>query len=179
MFLKKSMTILGEIFLVVGAINLFVFDIPSRFSEWYYAVYLAPKAIFVDKNEWSTTKSAEIVNNNPYPIYNVQLKILEDETGTNIDSIVIKPESYIISTNFSSSTDMNAFVISGVSKIDGRKWKVTPIYKIDAHSSININLVIPPSNKPEEFRLKIMNFNKESNDFYQRENSTLVKFKMH
>jgi len=172
------MTILGIIGLIVGIIGFFAFDLPSHLSDWYYAVYLTPKTIFVEKGDWSTTKSVQIVNNKPYPIYSIQLEVSEANTGTNIDNIDIKPQPHIVSTNFSTSTDMNAFVISGYSKLDNRKWKRSIIYQIDAHSSFSINLTVPASSVAEKFNLRITDFSKDSNAILQQNAATFVNFQI-
>ena len=119
------------------------------------------------------------MNNNPYPIYAVQLKISEVTQNSNIDDIEIKPQSYIINTNFSSSTDMNAFIISGYSKINDKKWKRSIIYKIDSHSQIDIQLTIPPPSAQEEFKLEITDFSKEARDILEnQQNATRVDFQI-
>ena len=176
---NKLMSILGGVVIIISLISFFFLDVPSFFKEWYYSIYITPKTISVDKSNWAIKKSVQIVNNNPYPIYAVQLKISEVTQNSNIDDIEIKPQSYIINTNFSSSTDMNAFIISGYSKINDKKWKRSIIYKIDSHSQIDIQLTIPPPSAQEEFKLEITDFSKEARDILEnQQNATRVDFQI-
>lgn len=170
------MEILGILAIIITAITFFLFDIPTRIREWRYSIHLTPKVVSINKSNWVTTKKILIVNNNPYPIFTVKLEISEKKLGTNIDHIKIKPEPYITPTNFNPTTDLNAFIISGVSKITGKKWKRSIIYQIDAGSSINIKLTIPPPVKAEEFKLRIASFSKESNPVFNTKNATRINF---
>jgi|SRR3989344_2752093 len=174
--MKRFMTVLAILATCVGILSFFAFDLPSRFGDWYYAVYLTPKVIAVKPSQWSTTITAQIVNNNPYPIYSVQLEISETNTGSNIDGVQIKPDSHILPTTFSTSTDMNAFVISGYSKLDGKKWKRSIVYQIDAHSTVNVVITIPATTIPEKFILRATDFGRDANPILQQQAATLVNF---
>lgn len=170
--------ILTAVATVTGLISFFIFDVPSRIKEIRYAVYLTPKTIFINQSNWATKKSLQIVNNNAYPIYAVQLKISETKIGSNIDGFQIKPQPHLINTNFSSTTDMNGIVVSGNSKTDNKKWKRALIYKIDPHSQIDVELTIPASTRSERFNLKITHFQKESINILEQKNTTLFPFEV-
>ncbi|MFA6050446.1 MAG: hypothetical protein WC761_04595 [Candidatus Paceibacterota bacterium] len=170
------MEILSVIALLAGIIGFFAFDLPSKVRDLYYAVYLTPKSILVDKSEWSTIKTVEIVNNNPHPIYSVQLEISEANAGSNMDNLMITPRPHIVSTSYSTTTDMNAFVISGRSNLTGKKWKQSIIYEIGARSAVPIQVTIPASSRSEKFILRITDYGRESNSIHEQEGATLIKF---
>ncbi len=171
---RSSKKILSILATIISFVSFFLFDIPSSLNSWYYAVYLTPKIISVNKSDWATKKSIQIVNNNPYPIYAVQLKISEITLNSNIDDIQIKPQPYIIETKFSSSTDMNGLVTS--ENLNGKKWRRSVIYVVNSHSKIDIQLTIPPAPTREKFKLEITDFRKESTNIFESGNTTLIPF---
>lgn len=163
--------------MIIGLIAFFVFDIPTKIKEWRYSIYLTPKIITIEPSKWNTTKSILAVNNNPYPIYSVQLKISEDLNGgyiTNIKSEVSK-ENY--PHNFGDAEiDLNAFVISGLSKKEN--WQRIILHKIDPNSSIDIKLLIPQGENSSKLKLKITNFNKEAASVLTQDRSIAVPFEI-
>jgi hypothetical protein len=172
------MAVLGALAVIVGLIAFFFFEVPSYLKDKYYAVYLTPKLISVEKGGWGIKKSVQIVNNNPYPIYAVQIKLSEITSNSNIDDVQIKPQPDIMETTYSSSTDVNAFIISGYSKVDSKKWKRSIIYKIDPHSQINIMITIPTSLTAEKLKLAITDFRKEPINIFEDGNKTLFPFEI-
>lgn len=172
------MGILVGVSAVVGLISFFAFDAPSYIRDWYYSVYITPKLISIEKGDWEVIKYVQIVNNNPYPIFAVQLELIEVNSGSNIENVKIQPQPNIVATNFSTSTDMNAFVISGFSKFSGKKWKRSIIYQIDPRSQVGIRVTIPSSSMREEFKLQIADFRKEAMNILQSQGTTRIDFQV-
>jgi len=160
----------------IPLIGFYFFDVPSYFNEMRYAVYLTPKVVSVGKSDWTVKKIAQIANNNPYPIYHLQVEMRETPLGSNIDKIVITPEPYNVRTEYSTTTNLNGFVLGGNTKSTGKKWRCAIIYKVNAHSKIDVEFSIPPSPRQERFELELISFQREPLDFFEKSKITYFRF---
>jgi hypothetical protein len=168
-----NMEIIAVVVAVLALISFFVFDLPSKIKEWVFAVYVTPKLITVDKSDWVTKTSLQVINNKSFPIYSVELHVVETVVGTHIEDMEIKPEPYMIS-----GTDMNAFVISKEDKKTKLRSKVVPLHHLKPQSSLNINIIIPATQKLEKFKVKIVGYKKEPVVVREQNKVTLVKFNL-
>jgi hypothetical protein len=162
--------------LAVGALGLiifFVFDLPTKIKTWFFSVYVTPKEITVDKSDWVTKTSIRVINNKSYPIYSVQLQLIETAEGSNIEDLIIKPESYFVD-----GIDMNAFVISTENKETKLRTKVVPLHQVNSQSSLNINITIPATQKTEKFKIKIVDYKKNPSPVREQGQATLVNFNL-
>lgn len=168
--------------MIIGLVTFVLLDIPTFFREWFYAVYLTPKKIQLGPSDWAAVKQIQVVNNNRYPIYSVQLRIYEKTKGSNIDAIQIQPvsERHLIERIGQQNgyeIDLNAFVISGHTK-DGLRWKRAFINKVNQNSEIDIKITIPASKRKADLKLKITNFEKEAAGVLQKEGAVAMSFKI-
>lgn len=165
------MEIISLIVGIVGLVIFFVFDFLSKIKALLFTVSITPKTISVDKSDWVTKTSIQVVNNKSYPIYSLQLEFTEVVVGSQIDGVIIKPEPNIVG-----GIDMNAFVISKKNKTTKLKTKVAPIHQLNAGATLNIDISIPATKKIEEFRIKVTDYKKNPAPVRQQGKATLVNF---
>lgn len=165
------MEILGVVIGIIGLVIFFIFEFPSKLKGLLFAVSVSPREISVDKSDWVTKTSIDVKNNKPYPLYSLQLELIETNSGSSIDDISIEPQSHMVG-----NINMNAFVISKEDKKSNIRTKVVPLHKIDAQSSLPINISIPATQKLEKYKIRVANYKKTPTPIREQGKATFVNF---
>ena len=176
------MAILASLAVILGIISFLFFDVPTKWKEWRYGVYLTPKKIISVPSDWVMTKNLQVVNNNPYPIYAVELRISEKNNSENLNKVrtkVSKEEHAIQMPNkVLFPVDLNAFEIFGKNK-NGESWRRLVVYKINPRSHMDIEIELPATKDLNKFDIKLTYFSKEASPIRKNDNSVAIQFQIH
>jgi hypothetical protein len=153
---------------------------PSKFREWRYSLYVVPNKIVIKPQNFTEIRNIQIVNNNPYPIYSVQLKIIEKNNSLNLTELKVKvltEEVFFEETDKQKMKplDRNAFEIHGETK-DGNKWRRPIIYKINANSHVDIAITFPPAKTGSHLLFQITHFTREDSPIRLINDSIYTEF---
>jgi tetratricopeptide (TPR) repeat protein len=132
----KTITICITVLLIIAGVLL---QIKTEFDKQRYSIFVVPKNITVTPG-YSKKAIIKIVNNNDYPVYQIDLKVSVEEGDLPVDSIKLDPKDEAkIKSEIGSDTDK--IIIShdqlGIGTIneEGKRENHIIIYDIDAHTT--------------------------------------------
>lgn len=159
--LYKSFKILGTLLTLllafIAIVGFFWGDIPSIIQSRKYEVYLSPERIHIPAG-WGIINNIQIINNNPYPIYSVQIEVTDEKNVIDFKGIEIEKidaQSIPVSLDNSYVVDMSYF------QFIGQNFMTVFVYRVDSRSVANLKISMPYSPMDNNLQFRIADFQKE------------------